>query len=71
MIIMQTDHPFLTRRSDLVSIDEEKTCNLADFTVPGEYRVKINVSEKIDKYLHLAREQKKKKRQQKTKHQQQ
>ena len=36
------------------------TCCLTDFAVLANHRVKINKSEKIDKYLELAGEQKKK-----------
>ena len=32
------------------------TCHLVDFVVPADHRVKMKESEKIDKYLNLARE---------------
>ena len=45
---------------DLVSISKKnRTGHLTDFAVPVENRVKIKESEKIDKYLDLARELKK------------
>ena len=37
----------------------ERISHLVDFTVPSEYRVNIKESEKINKYLDLAREQRK------------
>ena len=54
---IQTDHVILSKRQDLVLINKKKrTCWLVDFAVPTNYRVKIKESEKIDKYLHIARE---------------
>ena len=44
---------------DLVVINKKKpqrTSRLMNFAVPADQRVKINESEKIDKYLDLARE---------------
>ena len=55
----QIDHPIRAiqaRRPDLVLINtEERTCQLGDFAVPVEHRMKI----KNDRYLDLARELKK------------
>ena len=61
---IQTDHPISVRRPDLVLIDKKKTkktpkpCNLEDFGISANHRVKMKESEKINKYLDLAREQK-------------
>ena len=38
---------------------KKRTCCSTDFDVPTEYKVKIEGSEKIEKYLDLARELKK------------
>ena len=38
---------------------KERTCQLVDFTVPADHRVKMEENEKMDKYLDLARELKK------------
>ena len=49
------DHPIPTRRQDTVLIKKkEKTC-LTDFGIPEDHRIKMKESEKIDKYLDLAR----------------
>ena len=57
---IQTDHLIPARRPDLVLINKKKrTCQLVDFAVPADHRVKLKESEKIDKYLDLARELKK------------
>ena len=34
-------------------------CQLVDFSVPADHRIRIKESEKIEKYLDLARELKK------------
>ena len=47
---IQTDHLTSARRPDLV---------IVDFTEPADHKVKLKESEKRDKYLNLAREQKK------------
>ena len=39
----------------------KRTCHQVDFAIPTDNRVKINESEKIGKYLNLARERKKNK----------
>ena len=51
-------HLFLTRRPDLIII-KKRTCKIVDFPVPFDDRIKVNESEKNDKYLDLARELKK------------
>ena len=39
--------------------EKKRTCQIVDFAVPADHRVKLKESEKKDKYLDLAREQKK------------
>ena len=57
---IKTDHLIPARRPDLVLINKkERTCQLVDFAVPADHRVKLKENEKIDKYLDLARELKK------------
>ena len=47
-------------RPDLVLINiKKRTCHPVDFAVPADHRVKMKESEKIDKYLDLAREPRK------------
>ena len=59
-IEIQTDHLIPDRKPGLVLIKKDKrTCHLVDFTVPTDHGVKIKGSEMIDKYLDLAREEKK------------
>ena len=36
-----------------------RTCEIVDFTVPADYRIKLKESEKKYKYLDLAKELKK------------
>ena len=38
---------------------KKRTCRIVDFAIPADHRVKLNESEKKDKYLDLARELKK------------
>ena len=57
---IQTDHLMLARRLDLIIINKKKrTCQIVDFAVPADHRVKLKESEKKDKYLDLDRELKK------------
>ena len=57
---MQTDNLFSTRRPDLVIVNKKKrTCQIVDFAVPADHRVRQKENEKKDKYLDLARELKK------------
>ena len=57
---IQTDHLITARRPDLVLINKKKrTCQIVDFAVPADHRVKLKEIEKKDKYLDLARELKK------------
>ena len=54
----QTDHLISARRPDLIMIKKKKkenrTCNIVDFAVPADHRVKLKESEKKDKFLDLA-----------------
>ena len=58
---VQTDHLILTRRSDLIIINNKKKriCKIVDFAVLADHRINLKESEKKDKYLDLARELKK------------
>ena len=58
---IQTDHQIPSRRPDLIIINKRKkrTCKIVDFAVPADSRIKQKECEKKDKYLDLAREQKK------------
>ena len=57
---IQTDHIISARRPDLIIINKKKrTCNIVDFAVPADHRIKLKENEKRDKYLDLARELKK------------
>ena len=58
---MQTDHLIPARRPYLGLVNKEKrTCQIVDFAVTVDDRVKLKESEKRYKWLDLAREQKKK-----------
>ena len=39
---------------------KKRTCKIVDLPVPADHRIKLKESEKMDKYLDLARELKKK-----------
>ena len=57
---IKMDHQISTRKPELIIINNKKrTCQIADFTVPTNYRIKLKWSEKKDKYPHFARESKK------------
>ena len=57
---IQTDYLILVRWSDLVIVNKKtRTCQIVDFAIPPDHRVKIKESEKIDKFLDLARKLKK------------
>ena len=43
------------RRSDLVVVDEERSCKIGDFTVPGDNRIEEE-KDKIQKYQDSRRE---------------
>ena len=56
------DHLISARRPDLIIINKKKKkriCEIVDFAVPADHRIKLKESEKKDKYLDLARELKK------------
>ena len=53
----QTDHLIPARRPNLIIINNNK--KIVEFAVPADPRIKLKESEKIDKYLNLARESKK------------
>ena len=57
---IQTDHLIPARRPDLIIINKRKRiCKIVDFAVPADHRINLKESEKIDKYLDLAKELKK------------
>ena len=58
---IQTDHWILAGRPNLIIINKKKKkiCQIVDFAVPADHRIKRNECEKRDKYLDLARELKK------------
>ena len=48
---IQTDHIIEARRPDLVVVDEEeRSCKIIDFAVPGDSRIEEKEKDKIDKY---------------------
>ena len=54
---IQTDHIIEARRPDLVVVDEEEgSCKIIDFAVPGDSRIEEKEKDKIDKYNDLERE---------------
>ena len=56
---IQTDHLILARRPDLIIINKKKIiCEIVDFAVQADHRINLKECEKKDKYLYLAREQK-------------
>ena len=58
---IQTDHLISARWSDLLIVNrKKKTCQIVDFAIPADHRIKLKESEKRDKYLDLAWELKKK-----------
>ena len=57
---IQTDHLISARRPDLIKIKKKKrNCEIVDFAVPADYRIKLKECEKRDKNLDLTRELKK------------
>ena len=57
---IQTDHLISARRLDLEIVNKKKrTCQIVDFAVPADFRVKMTENEKKDKYRDLARKLKK------------
>ena len=58
---IQTNHLISARRQHITDINKKKrTCEMMDFAVPADYRMKLKESKKKDKNLDLAREFKKK-----------
>ena len=55
---IHTNHLISARRPDLKMVINKKkrTCKNVDFAVPADHRIKLNESEKKDKFLDLARE---------------
>ena len=52
-----TDHVIEARKPDFVAVDkEERICNMIDFAVPGDSRIKGKEKDKIQKYKDLGRE---------------
>ena len=50
----------MARQPDLMIVKKKKrTCQIVNFAIPTDHRVKLKESEKRDKYLDLARELKK------------
>ena len=49
----------MTRPSDSQEKKMKKTCQILDFAILANHRIKLKESEKKGKYLDLAREQKK------------
>ena len=60
---IHTDHLISARRPYLIIINKKKkkkkTCQIVDFAVPADHRIKLKECEKKDKYLDLVRELKK------------
>ena len=58
---IHTDHLIAARIPDLIIINKKKkrNCQIVDFAVPTDHRIKLKECEKKDKYLDLARELKK------------
>ena len=53
---IKTAHLILARHPDLLIVNKKKTCQIVDFAVPPDHRVKLKESEKKDKCLDLVRE---------------
>ena len=57
----KTDHLISARIPDLIITKKKKkkkkkTCEIADFAVSADHKIKLKENEKKDKYLELARE---------------
>ena len=50
-----TPWDFETQTDHTIVANKKRTCQIVDFTVPTDLRMKIEKSEKINKYLKLAR----------------
>ena len=54
---IQTDNTIQARRPDVVIVNKiEKTCHIVDVAIPGDERVLVKETEKIEKYDELRRE---------------
>ena len=52
---MEADHLHFVRRQDLVLITKKiKSCNLLDFAIPANHKVKMKEGETRDKYIDLS-----------------
>ena len=63
--VIQTDHQISARQPDLVIVNKKtkrRTCQIVDFAVPADHRIKLKENEKRDKFIDFARELKKKKK---------
>ena len=59
--ISSLKHQISARKPDLIVINKKKrTCNIVEFAVHDNYRIKLKESKKKDRYLDLARELKRK-----------
>ena len=56
---IQTDHLISVRWLDWVIVNKKRTCQIVNFAVPVDHRVKQKESKKRDKYVDLARKLKK------------
>ena len=54
---IQTDHLISARRTN--NQQKKRICEIVDFAVPTDHRVKLNKSERKNKYLDFTRELKK------------
>ena len=56
----QTDYVIEARSTDLVVVCKKKrSCEIIDFTVPGDSRIEVKEKDKIEKYQDLGRESQK------------
>ena len=52
----KTDHPFSVERPDLVLVNiNKKNCQLMNFVVIADHKVKLEESKKLDKCLDLTK----------------
>ena len=58
---IHTDQLISASSQDLIIITQKKsTCKIVDFSLPADHKIKLKECEKMDKYLDLTRELKKK-----------
>ena len=53
-IIIQTDALISARRPNLMRANKKIAYRIMDFDIPGDNRLKLEESEKIDKYKDIA-----------------